>query len=163
MSSLTTFLPPTSNPQSSQLLTPSTQPVPLLGAPFVRGYNFASIAATLTYYYLRSSALVSDPLSTLIQDVVPLAILQSLFCAVCLPVAGSWSSGSGGDVSRAGKTTEANSTPTKKTGSSSGTGSMRKRLGPSGTAGKVAGMSRSTTDTSGAVGGSWQSRVMVSP
>jgi len=47
----------------------------------------------LAYYYFRSGALVADPLTPITADLLPLAVLQSLFYAVCLPAAGTWVSG----------------------------------------------------------------------
>lgn len=139
MSTLTNVLPPSIQQQSSNLLTPTSQPVPLLSTPLAKGYSYAYTLGTLIYYYLRAGALVKDPVQTLVQDVVPIAVFQSLFCAICLPVSGTWYSGTG-DVGRGGKAVE-NAAAAKKAGSSTGAGNPRRKAG--------------------IVGGPWQTRIMV--
>lgn len=154
MTSLTKVLPPSSATQLSTLLTPSSQPVPLLSAPLAKGYGYAHTAGVLLYYYLRAGDLVRDPLATLLQDILPLAVFQSLFCAVCLPVAGTWHSGTG-DVSQNGRA--ADNISSRKTGAIPTTGSVRRKAGLPGTSARGAGSGREYVR-----GGPWPSRIMVS-
>lgn len=101
----------------------------------------------LAYYYLRSSELVKDPLSTMLYDLIPVAISQCLFCAVCLPSVGNWNSGT--DAQEVMKET---STAKGKLGSVVA-GTPKKKVGGPGPKG--------TTKTAAASdpGGSWPSRV----
>ena len=126
--------------QASRLLTPTTTPIPLLPATSAKKLVHVYTALIPLYYYLRSSALVRDPLSMLSYDLIPIAIATALFCAACLPSAGNWNSG----TKDGGKIIEG--TAAIKTGK----GSVRKK----GT--KVT----SVGDRDG-VGGRMQSRVMV--
>ena len=126
--------------QASRLLTPTTNPVPLLSDPNVKAISYAYTAAIPLYYYLRSSWLIRDPLMTLSYDLVPVGLASALFCTFCLPSAGNWNSG----TRDAGKIIEGTAA------GKSGKGSMRKKgvkVTPSG-------------DRDGS-GGSWQSRIMV--
>jgi hypothetical protein len=79
--------------QQARLLTPTTNPIPLLPTPSARLYTHLHSFLLPALYLFRASALVADPLTTLTYDILPLATLQSLFCVLCLPPAGSWNSG----------------------------------------------------------------------
>jgi GPI ethanolamine phosphate transferase 2/3 subunit F len=89
--SLTNVLPPTpqTSSQSSRLLKPNTQTIPRNASI----YNHIHTPLVLGYYALRFSALVADPLQTMIQDLLPVTIAQCAFCATCLPAAGTWGEG----------------------------------------------------------------------
>jgi hypothetical protein len=146
MSLLSTKLAPpaTSVPTSPRLLTPKTRTIPLLSTSDARIYSHAHAPLVLAYYLLRFSSLVADPLNTMIRDLAPIAIAQCVFCAVCLPSAGTW--GSGGIPGTA-------SGKSGKTGSGPGTGSMRRKAGKAGPG------TQSTAFPLGAA--SWKSKVMV--
>lgn len=93
-SPLVNLLPETRHVSAAQrLLKPTTQAIPLLDSDLAKYYSLAHTGQLLVYYYLRSSSLIADPLSTMIQDIIPLAVSQSLFCAICLPAVGNWYSG----------------------------------------------------------------------
>jgi uncharacterized membrane protein YgcG len=134
-------------PSTSRLLTPTTLPIPLLSSSVARRYSHAHTVLVVVYYYLRASALVADPLPTMTTDLVVVVLAQALFCAVCLPSAGAWVSGTSG-----GKILEGTAAPaTKPKGAKGGSTAIKKKVGPSG--GKT---------QSGGDGGSWRSRIMVS-
>lgn len=106
---------------AERLLTPTTLAIPLLSRDdFVKNASHGHTALIALYYYLRSSALVADPLATMLKDLVPVALLQCLFSALCLPSAGRWNSGTrDGELIQgtATKTSKASLTsPKKKTG-----------------------------------------------
>jgi hypothetical protein len=128
-------------PQASRLLTPTTNPVSLLSASSAQTISYAYTALVPLYYYLRASALIHDPLTTLSYDLLPLSFLSALFCALCIPSAGNWNSG----TADAGKIIEGTAA-----GNKLGKGSIRKK----GT--KVV----SAGDRDGS-GGPWQLRIMV--
>ena len=126
--------------QASRLLTPTTNPITLLSASPVKPISYAYTALIPLYYYLRSTSLIRDPITTLLYDLIPLGLTSAVFCVLCLPSAGNWNSGTrdGGkfiEGTAAGKI---------------GKGSMRKK------GAKV----MPTGDKDGS-GGSLQSRVMV--
>lgn len=153
MSSLTQTLPsPLPQPQtmsSSRLLTPKTLPIPLLSSTLAKRYSYAHTLLVPAYYYLRASALVADPFPTMLTDLLVIGLAQAVFCAVCLPSAGYWVSGTTG-----GKIVEGTATKSSKSGNKSSTsvsgpgGGLRKKLGSS--------------NKSDAAGGSLSARVMVS-
>ena len=149
MPSLTHLLPPTAqNPPSTptkshRLLTPTTNPIPLRSTPLAYRYSVFHTALIPLYYYIRASKLISDPYGTLLTDLFAVATLQGVFCAVCLPQAGSWLSGTSG-----GAIVDGTSSAGKGKGSASKvSGSGRKNV--------VGSASSKTTD------GSWRGRVMV--
>lgn len=104
-----------------RLLTPTTNSIPLLSSPHARYAAYAHTLFIPLYYYLRSSALIKVPLDTLIQDLIPIAIIQAGCCATCLPSAGTWNSG----TRDGGKIIEGTAAVTSK----SGKGSMRRKGG----------------------------------
>lgn len=177
MSSLTqVHRPPSSTPSSttattssSRLLKPTTLPIPVLSSTLAKRYGLAHTLAVPAYYYLRASALVSDPLPTMIADLLVVGLAQSVYCAVCLPSAGSWVSGTLGGKIIEGTATAAATTTATRTSSKNpfsavagGGGSLRKKGGPGG---KSTSKGKSASGDGGAgagAGGSMASRVMVS-
>ncbi|KIW22336.1 uncharacterized protein PV07_12233 [Cladophialophora immunda] len=129
--SLTHLLPPTPAQPSpkARLLTPTTHPVPLLSSSFARRYSYVHTALVPLYYYLRASSLVADPSNTLLSDLGVVATMQCLFCAVCLPPAGSWVSGTPGGPLVEGTASPAQKSPKspKVSGAVGGGGSLRKK------------------------------------
>ena len=95
MSSSSTKLVPSASSVSpfSRLLTPKTPAITRIETPTARLYGSTHVPLVLAYYVFRFKALVADPLSTTIWDIVPLTLLQCVFCTVCLPSAGTWGSG----------------------------------------------------------------------
>lgn len=139
-SSLTRLIPPTQSQSSAKarLLTPTTQPIPLLSSTLAKRYSYIHTALIPTYYYFRASELVADPLPTLITDVVVIALAQALFCVLALPSAGSWSSGTkGGKIIEGTATIKSPKSFKTSGGGSSTTGSMRKKTAPLGIKGSV--------------------------
>lgn len=55
----------------------------------IAGSNYASTVLLLAAFYLRFPALVMDPVSTLLQALIPVAVCQTAYCVYCLPVAGT--------------------------------------------------------------------------
>jgi len=174
-SHLTHLLPsPKQRSPTSRLLTPTTHPIPLLSSPTARNYSYTHAAFVLVYYYFRSGALVADPLPTMIADLLPLAVLQSVFCAVCLPAAGTWASGaatittpttSSLSMTTSGKTSEPSGVgkgAKSAKGSGTATGSTRKKFGAPVSAKGTVGRGVSGEAMVGN-GGSWKSRIMVYP
>lgn len=157
-SSLTRLIPPTQSQASAKarLLTPTTQPVPLLSSTLAKRYSYIHTALIPTYYYIRASELVADPLPTLVTDVIFVALAQALFCAISLPSAGSWISGTNGGKIIEGTATIKTPKSSKVAAGSSATGSLRKKTGPVGAKGSV------KTGTTVAAGESVGERVMVS-
>ncbi len=146
---LVNLLPETKHiPAAQRLLTPKTNAIPLLNADLAHYYNYAHTGQLLVYYYLRASALVRDPLSTMIQDLFPLAVSQCLFCAICLPSVGSWNSGTTDGEFIRGSASAAK-----------GPTSQKKRLAVHAT--KGAGKTAAPSDASKDAGGSWASRILV--
>lgn len=89
---LTSLLPPPpphTSSQSSHLLKPTTSVIPRNSSL----YNHIHTPLVLGYYAVRFSVLVADPLQTMIQDLLPVTIAQCVFCATCLPAAGTWGDG----------------------------------------------------------------------
>ena len=121
--SLAHVVPESSQPalSSRRLLTPTTHAIPLFTSPNARYAAYAHTVLIPLYYYLRSSALIRSPLDTLIQDLLPTAIVQAGFCATCLPSAGTWNSG----TKDGGKIIEGTAAVTSK----SGKGSVRRKGG----------------------------------
>ncbi|KAL2436204.1 hypothetical protein ABEF95_005248 [Exophiala dermatitidis] len=72
----------------TRLLTPTTNPIPLLPSPLAKKYSLAHTFAIAAYYYLRASALVhadgSDPFHTMFVDLV-VPTLLSLILTLTLP------------------------------------------------------------------------------
>lgn len=92
--SLIDMLPETKHiPAAERLLKPKTNAIPLLQTNIARYGSYAITGQTLLYYYLRAGSLVANPLATMMYDLLPLALSQCLFCAVCLPSVGRWNSG----------------------------------------------------------------------
>lgn len=136
-------------PAAQRLLTPKTNAIPLLQSDVARYFSYAHTGQLLVYYYLRADALVHDPLSTMVQDLFPLAISQCLFCAICLPSAGTWHSGTtDGELVRG--SASANKGPSM----------QKKKLG--GPVAKGPGKAAVVSEASKDAGGSWPSRILVS-
>lgn len=151
MPALIDLLPETKVKTGSQrLLIPVTQPIPLLPIRFARYYSYAYTVQICIYFYLRSSYLVANPLQTLLEDIVPLATSQALFCAICLPRAGNWTSG----TSNAGASHSTSNVGSKRNAPTSLTGTPKKKSGPS-TSGRP-----SSATTAKENGGSLQSRIL---
>lgn len=66
----------------------STMPIELLPTA-IAGSNYASSVVLLSAFYLRFPALVADPVPTLLQALIPVAVCQTVYCLYCLPVAGT--------------------------------------------------------------------------
>ncbi|KIW41652.1 uncharacterized protein PV06_07189 [Exophiala oligosperma] len=152
--------------KSARLLRPTTLPIPVLSSSsssVAKRYAVAHTLAVPLYYYLRASALVADPLPTLITDLIVVGAAQAIFCALCLPSAGTWVSGTTGGKIIEGTATTTTSTTTKTSkGSSAAGGSMRKKGGHGGGGGgggKIS-TSKGGFGDGGAAGGNISSRIM---
>jgi phosphatidylinositol glycan class F len=160
--SLTHLLPP-SAPSSTpaqkthRLLTPTTNPIPLLSSPWAKRYSYIHTVLVPLYYYLRASALIADPFNTLLSDLGVIGVLQCLFCAICLPQAGGWVSGTSGGPIVEGSASPTAARPKTTKGSGTVTGSMRRK---NLAGGKTAGKGGSAAGAGGE--GSWRGRITVS-
>ena len=153
-STLLNILPETKHvPAAERLLIPKTNAIPLLGSDLARYYSYAHTGQILVYYYFRASALVADPLATMIQDLFPVAISQCLFCAICLPSVGNWDSGTD-----AGEIIKGSASVAAKV-QKSASASAKKRPGPGM---KSSSRSAGAVDPSRDGGGNWPSRILVS-
>ncbi|CZR53100.1 related to GPI-anchor biosynthesis protein PIG-F [Phialocephala subalpina] len=78
-------------------LAPSSQPAPtkpslpidLLPTNLARLVSQAHPALLLAAYYIRFPALVADPVSTLLQSLLPVAVIQIAYAVTCLPAVGA--------------------------------------------------------------------------
>jgi hypothetical protein len=69
------------------LIDPVT--IELLPTDFARIFSQAHPAILLSAYYLRFPALVADPVPNLLNSLLPLAAVQIIYAATCLPAVGS--------------------------------------------------------------------------
>jgi phosphatidylinositol glycan class F len=72
--------------------TAKSQPVELLPTDLARIFTNVHPVLLLSAYYLRFPALVADPITTLLQALPVLAVLQIAYAAICLPPTGSGTS-----------------------------------------------------------------------
>ena len=68
--------------------TPSSQPISILATDGARFYTHVHPILLLSYYYLRFPVLVATPIPTLLFDLLPLSILQTIYIVSCLPPQG---------------------------------------------------------------------------
>ena len=66
-------------------LVPVSQTIPILTTDAARVYRHIHPALILALYYLCFPTLVADPVSTLWLSILPLALLQIVYCLLCLP------------------------------------------------------------------------------
>lgn len=64
-------------------------PVSVVDSPLSKSIVLGRPVLLFALLYLRFHALVADPVSTLRQALPAVAVIQSLYAVVCLPVAGS--------------------------------------------------------------------------
>jgi phosphatidylinositol glycan class F len=64
-------------------------PIELLPTDLARIFSHAHPALLLSAYALRFQALVADPTTTLLNTLLPLAVLQTSYAILCLPATGS--------------------------------------------------------------------------
>lgn len=76
---------PVKDGNKSQFIEPTSQTIPLLPTETARVYTHLHPALLLGALYIIFLRLVEDPVTTLLWAVPPLAVLQSLYCAICLP------------------------------------------------------------------------------
>ncbi len=72
---------------SQAVLSKPTNPISLLPTDVARILTHVQPVLLLSTYYLRFSALVADPVSTLTTSLAPLILLQTTYCLFCLPIA----------------------------------------------------------------------------
>jgi phosphatidylinositol glycan class F len=66
-------------------------PVELLPTDLARIVSQAHPVLLLSAYYIRFPALVADPVSTLLNSLLPLAAIQIVYAFICLPAVGTTS------------------------------------------------------------------------
>ena len=74
---------PSSNPSKPSL------PIELLPTDLARIFTHVHPVALLSAFYLRFPALVAEPVPTLLNSLLPLAVIQIAYAVICLPAAGS--------------------------------------------------------------------------
>lgn len=67
----------------------ASMPIEILPTDLARIFSQAHPALLLSAYYLRFPALVADPTSTLLNSLLPLALVQIVYVFTCLPAVGS--------------------------------------------------------------------------
>lgn len=88
---------PLIDPVTMSSLAPSSQsapskpslPIDLLPTDLARLVSQAHPALLLAAYYIRFPALVANPVSTLLQSLLPVAAIQIVYAVICLPALGS--------------------------------------------------------------------------
>lgn len=70
------------------IIKPSS-PIELLPTGFATFFTNVHPALLLSVFYIRFPALVEDPTSALLINLLPLAITQILYAVICLPAVGS--------------------------------------------------------------------------
>jgi len=68
-------------------LLSTSLPIEILPTDTARLYTYIHPFLVLGVYYLRFSALVADPVSTLLTSLIPLSVLQISYAVTCLPAA----------------------------------------------------------------------------
>ncbi|KAF8858958.1 hypothetical protein BDZ45DRAFT_558592, partial [Acephala macrosclerotiorum] len=76
-------------PSSQSPPTKPSLPIDLLPTDLARLVSQAHPALLLAAYYIRFPALVADPVSTLLQSLLPVAAIQVAYAVTCLPAVGS--------------------------------------------------------------------------
>lgn len=64
---------------------PKLQSVNLLDSPLPKAYTHIHPVLVLTVLYASFSSLVADPVTSLAYLLIPLAVLQTAFCILCVP------------------------------------------------------------------------------
>ncbi|ESZ92273.1 putative Translin-1 [Sclerotinia borealis F-4128] len=77
------------SPVSGDTSKPKSLPTDMLPSDIARIFTHIQPAILLSAYYFRFSALVADPVPTLLHSLLPVAILQVAYAALCLPASGS--------------------------------------------------------------------------
>jgi GPI ethanolamine phosphate transferase 2/3 subunit F len=77
------------SPSKNTVTTKTSLPVELLPTDLARIVSQVHPALLLSAYYLRFPALVADPVSTLLNSLLPLATIQIAYAVICLPAVGS--------------------------------------------------------------------------
>ncbi|TVY19037.1 Glycosylphosphatidylinositol anchor biosynthesis protein 11 [Lachnellula arida] len=77
------------NPESQSALVKTSSPIELLPTDLARIVSQVHPALLLSAYYLRFPSFVADPVPTLLSSLLPLAVIQVAYAALCLPATGS--------------------------------------------------------------------------
>ncbi|KAK8178871.1 GPI biosynthesis protein family Pig-F-domain-containing protein [Phyllosticta paracitricarpa] len=80
---------PAAKPAAVGGAAPPSKPIEPLGTDLARIYKHLHPVLLLSLYALQFQAIVVDPVGALASALLPLAALQVLYAAVCLPAAGS--------------------------------------------------------------------------
>jgi phosphatidylinositol glycan class F len=83
------LIDPITMANTAQVPLKASLPIEILPTDLARIYRHVHPALLLSAYYLRFPALVADPVSTLLNSLVPLAIVQISYAVICLPPTGS--------------------------------------------------------------------------
>lgn len=94
----------TSPPATSHTITPTTPPISLLQTDAARRYTHVHAPLLFGFYVFRFNALVADPVSTMLNDLPYVALLQLTFCLLCLPPAGTAVAPGSGEKGAGGNT-----------------------------------------------------------
>jgi GPI ethanolamine phosphate transferase 2/3 subunit F len=77
------------SPTKATLPAKPSIPVELLPTDLARIVSQAHPVLLLSAYYLRFPALVADPVSSLLNSLLPLAVIQIAYAVICLPAVGT--------------------------------------------------------------------------
>ena len=77
------------NPASQSAPAKTSSPIELLPNDLARIISQVHPVLLLSAYYLRFPSFVADPVPTLLSSLLPLAIIQVAYAALCLPATGS--------------------------------------------------------------------------
>lgn len=77
------------SPASPAAPVKASSPIELLPTDLARIISQVHPALLLSAYYLRFPAFVADPVPTLLNSLLPLAVIQIAYAVLCLPAIGS--------------------------------------------------------------------------
>jgi phosphatidylinositol glycan class F len=78
-----------SNPSSASVPGSISQPITLLGTDLSKVFRHIHPVLLLSIYGQRFSNLIADPVQSLLITLLPIAVVQIAYCAICLPGSGA--------------------------------------------------------------------------
>ncbi|KAG8627027.1 hypothetical protein KVT40_004510 [Elsinoe batatas] len=72
-------------PASKSKTPPTASPIEILDNPLSKAYTHIHTLSTLSIFTYTFPSLVADPIATMTGSLLPLALLQGIYCAICLP------------------------------------------------------------------------------
>jgi hypothetical protein len=86
MSQIAATQTPSGKRSPSREIAPTTAPIVALPSQPAQIFKNVHPVLVSSYFYLRFSHLIADPVTTLLTDLIPISILQCAYAIVCLPV-----------------------------------------------------------------------------